>query len=107
MRYKRRYLLIAISGIDSPEEFEKRIHFTLNKLDPFLGIDANVRIIKELTLKSKNDVIGVISVNNKYLNHAIFILSMMGRFFKSNLLTLISSGSLKRLKAEEKTWNNL
>lgn len=101
MRVKRRYFLVSLSGVDSEEEFEKRIFSVLNKMSPLLSIRANVRVVKELTLKKDGFVLGVISVNNVYKSEVLFILSLIGKFYKSNLLTLKSSGSLKRLKSEE------
>ena len=101
MRAKKRYLLIEISGVDSSEEFENRLRSTLNKMEPLISIKANVRIIKELFSHVSDGILGVISVENSYKNQVIFLLSLIGKFYKSNLLTLKSSGSLKKIKVEE------
>lgn len=101
MRIKKRYFLVSISGIDTQEEFEKRIFNTINKLAPLLVIKANIRVIKDLSIKIGQNIMGVISVNNDYKYEAIFILSLISKFYKSNLLTLKSSGSLKSIKLEE------
>ncbi len=101
MRAKKRYLLIEISGVDSSEEFENRLRSTLNKMEPLISIKANVRIIKELFSRMPDGVLGVISVENSYKNQVIFLLSLIGKFYKSNVLTLKSSGSLKKIKVEE------
>jgi RNase P/RNase MRP subunit POP5 len=101
MRVKRRYFLVSISGIDSEEEFEKRIFFVANKLSPLLAIKSNLRVIKDRGIKTPDGFLGVVSVNNVYKSEVVFILSLIGKFYKSNLLTLKSSGSLKKIKFEE------
>ncbi len=101
MRAKKRYLLIEISGIDSVEEFDKRIRSTLNNMEPLISIKANVRVIKDCFSSTTNGILGIVSVVNSYKNHVIFLLSLIGKFYKSNLLTLKSSGSLKKIKLEE------
>lgn len=101
MRIKRRYVLVYMSGVDNRDEFEKRLFATVNRLSPLFAIKANLRTIKELYMGTKDGILGVISVNNEYKYEAIFILSLIGKFYKSNLLTLKSSGSLKSIKLEE------
>ena len=36
MRYKKRYFLVELEGVSNPEDFEKQLYSTLNKLEPFL-----------------------------------------------------------------------
>ncbi len=101
MRIKKRYILVKINKVDSVDAFEKMIFSTLNKLEPFLATRSNIKVIKETCLKTQSDVVGVIKINNVYVNEVIFLLSLIGKFYKSNLLTLKSSGNLRKLKLEE------
>ncbi len=101
MRTKKRYLLVEISGITSAEEFEKAVRSTLNNLEPLISIKANLRIIKDCFSSTPDSILGILSVDNSYKNQVIFLLSLIGKFYKSNLLTLKSSGSLKKIKLEE------
>lgn len=105
MRQKRRYVLLLLSGVGDESEFESRLFQTIVKLDPLLPIKGNFRVVKGLTKPVEGGVMGVISVANSYKYDAVFLLSLVGKFYKSNVLTLKSSGSLKRLKKEEETRN--
>jgi hypothetical protein len=101
MRPKKRYILLSMSDVDSEEEFESRLFQTIIKMDPLLPIKGNFRLIRNLNKKIGGGFLGVISIGNKYKYDAIFLLSLVGKFYKSNLLTLKSSGSLKNIKKEE------
>jgi len=105
MREKRRYILLYVSGISEVERFANIIYETVNKMNKTLAIQANINVIKDLYRKENNGILGVISVSNKYKYDVIFILSMIGRFFPAtNLVTLRSSGSLKKIKGEMITY---
>lgn len=103
MRQKRRYILLLLSGVESENEFESMLFQTIIKLDPLLPVKGNFRVVKELTRETEDGFIGVISIANKYKYEVVFLLSLIGKFYKSNLLTLKSSGSLKKIKEEENT----
>ncbi|MCL5009565.1 MAG: hypothetical protein M1433_01095 [Candidatus Parvarchaeota archaeon] len=105
MRPKKRYILASLSGVDSEEEFEKMLFNTITKLDPLLPIKGNFRVIKGLTRKADGGMIGVISIANKYKYDVIFLLSLVGKFYKANLLTLKSSGNINKVKKVEETRN--
>ncbi len=100
MHPKKRYILLFMDGVDTAEEFESRLFQTLIKLGPLLPIRGNFRVIKETTKRHENGFVGVVSVSNKYKYDVIFLLSLIGKFYKSNVLTLKSSGSLKKVKKE-------
>ena len=106
MRYKRRYVLVKIIGITSAEEASKAVYSTMNRLYPLLGIKSNFRVLNELAVKLDGEIMTVVSVSNKYINDAIFILSLMRRFYNANLITVITSGSLRRIKSEEKKYGS-
>ncbi len=107
MRYKRRYVLLSLDNVGNGEDPEKMLFFTLNKMDPLLSIKSNFRVIKELTRSGGGKAVLVVSVNNEFKDHVIFVLSLIGKFYKSNMLTIKISGSLKKLKEEEnKIWNH-
>ncbi len=107
MRYKKRYILLYISGLENGEDVEKLLYSTMNRVDPLLAIKSNFRVVKELTRSEGENATLVVSVNNESKDHAIFVLSLMSKFYKSNMLTIKISGSLKRLKEEENNiWNH-
>jgi RNase P/RNase MRP subunit POP5 len=99
MRYKKRYFLVELEGVSNPEDFEKQLYSTLNKIEPFLAIRSNFRVIKDLTKTDGSTTIGVIAVNNEYKYHVIFSLSLISKFYKSNLLTIMNSGNIKKIKS--------
>lgn len=99
MRYKKRYFLVELEGVSNPDDFEKQLYSTLNKIEPFLAIRSNFRVIKDLTKIDGNKAIGVIAVNNEYKYRVIFSLSLISKFYKSNLLTIMNSGNIKKIKS--------
>ncbi|MCL4398377.1 MAG: Rpp14/Pop5 family protein [Candidatus Parvarchaeota archaeon] len=99
MRYKKRYFLVEIDGISSQEDFEKQLYSTLNRMEPFLAIRSNFRVIKDMTKFDGSRAIGVIAVNNEYKYRVIFSLSLISKFYKSNLLTIMNSGNIKKIKS--------
>ncbi|EGD71845.1 MAG: hypothetical protein CSMARM4_0012 [Candidatus Parvarchaeum acidiphilum ARMAN-4_'5-way FS'] len=99
MRYKKRYFLLRIEGVSSQEDAEKQLYSTLNKLEPFLAIRSNFRVIKGLTKFDGNNALVVIAVNNEYKYKVIFSLSLISKFYKSNLLTIMNSGNIKKIKS--------
>ena len=99
MRYKKRYFLVELEGVSNPEDFEKPLYSTLNKLEPFLAIRSNFRVMKDLTKTKDNRTVGVIAVNNEYKYRVIFFLSLISKFYKSNLLTIMNSGNIKKIKS--------
>ncbi len=99
MRYKKRYFLVELENVDNAEEFEQQLYSTINKIEPFLGIKSNFKIIKELTKIGENSTFGVIAVNNEYKFDVIFALSLISKFYKSNLLTITNSGNIKKIKS--------
>ncbi len=104
MRFKKRYVLVFVDGFDDVDGFSKAVFSVLDRFDQFLAIRARVKVIPELTVKTKNGLLGVISVSNEQVQHVIFLLSMFSKFYKANLLTIRNSGNLKRIKLEEKTY---
>ena len=99
MRYKKRYFLVELYGVSNPEDFEKQLYSPLNKIEPFLAIRSNFRVIKGLTKTEDNKTIGIIAVNNEYKYRVIFSLSLISKFYKSNLLTIMNSGNIKKIKS--------
>ncbi len=99
MRYKKRYFLVEIEGVSNQEDFEKQMYSTLNKIEPFLGIRSNFKVIKDLTKTKDDKTIGIIAVNNEYKYRVIFSLSLISKFYKSNLLTIMNSGNIKKIKS--------
>ena len=104
MRFKKRYILVFIEGMEDTGDFAKSIFSLLNRFDQFFGIKARVRVIPELTIKAKKGILGVISVDNEFKYHVVFLLSLFSKFYKANLLTIKNSGNLKRIKEEEKKY---
>ena len=104
MRFKKRYVLVFVDGFNDVDGFSKAVFSILDRFDYFLAIRAGVKVIPELTVKTKNGLLGVISVSNEQVQHVIFLLSMFSKFYKANLLTIRNSGNLKRIKLEEKTY---
>ncbi|MCL5420766.1 MAG: hypothetical protein M1284_03395 [Candidatus Parvarchaeota archaeon] len=99
MRYKKRYFLVELDGVDNADEFEKEMYSALNKMEPFLAIRSNFRIVKELTSPKDSRTRGVIAVNDEYKYRVVFFLSLISKFYKSNLLTIMNSGNIKKIKS--------
>ncbi len=99
MRYKKRYFLVELEGVSNSEDFEKQLYYTLNKIEPLLAIRSNFKVIKDLTKIEVNKAVGVIAVNNEYKYRVIFSLSLISKFYKSNLLTIMNSGNIKKIKS--------
>ena len=99
MRYKKRYFLVELDGVNSAEEFERQLYSTINKVEPFLAIRSNFRIIKDFTKTGENKTYGVLAVNNEYKYRVIFSLSLISKFYKANLLTITNSGNIKKIKS--------
>ena len=99
MRYKKRYFLLELDGVSNPEDFEKQLYSTLNRIEPFLSIRSNFRVIRDLTKTDDYKTFGVIAVNNEYKYRVIFSLSLISKFYKSNLLTIMNSGNIKKIKS--------
>ncbi|MBE5729627.1 hypothetical protein IG206_02400 [Candidatus Parvarchaeota archaeon] len=107
MRYKKRYILVKVSAIDSVEKFRDLVYSTINKFEPTLGIKSNLKVLDDVYLREKGGLLGVIRVSNKYKYQVIFTLSLMERAFPFNLITLSNSGSLKRLKGRLKDYGTV
>ncbi len=75
------------------------MYSTLNNIEPFLAIRSNFRVIKGLTKFDGEKARGVIVVNNEYKYRVIFSLSLISKFYKSNLLTIMNSGNIKKIKS--------
>ena len=100
MKYKKRYFLLLLKGIK--KEGTKDVIFgTINRMEPLLSIRANVRIHENLTKEIGGDTLCVISVKNEWKEEVIFLLSLIGKFYKSNMLTLRNSGNIKKIISEE------
>ncbi len=106
MRYKRRYIILRITGVSSQDEFSNSVYSTINKFYPLLVIRANVKIIKDVYSISDDAYTGIISVNNRYKYDVIFTLSLMKRVFSRDVLTLGISGTLKRTKKRLNTYGS-
>lgn len=108
MHEKRRYILFFVNSIIDADGLEKMIYEAVNKLDKTLSIRSNLRLIKDLFIQRGNEVLSVMSVNNKYKYDVIFILSLISRFFPAiNLVTLKNSGSLKKIKRYMKQYGTI
>ncbi len=92
---------MSIDGPNDEEDVSKVIFSTVNRMDPFLNIRANLRVIKETFARTDSGSLIAVAVNNKYKYSFIFNVSMMRKFSSSNALTLTMSGSLKKLKLSE------
>ncbi len=101
MRYKKRYFLLVLEGDIKLEEAEKMLFSTINKVEPFLAIRSNMRIIKERTKIKDEKVYMIISANNEYKHKVIFALSLISKFYKANLLTIKNSGNIKKINSFE------
>ena len=99
MRYKKRYFLIRTVGEKDQENPERLLYSVINKMEPFLAIRSNFRVIKELTKQKGDEVFFVVAVNNEYKYKVIFILSLISKFYKVNLLTICNSGNIKKIKS--------
>ncbi len=98
MRYKKRYFLIELNG-EFDDSVDKIIFNTVNKIEPFLAIRSNLRVINDGIKKYKNKTYFIIAVNNDFKYRVIFALSLISKFYKANLLTIKNSGNIKKIKS--------
>jgi RNase P/RNase MRP subunit POP5 len=90
---------LELDGSLEEDNPEKIIFSVINKIEPLLAIRSNTRIIKDKIIKKGEKTYIILAVNNEYKYRVIFALSLISKFYKAKLLTIMNSGNIKKINA--------